>query len=254
MLKAINVQAAGGVGMIVANNVAGPPPGMAGADPTVTIAVLSITQDDGAALKTALTQGAVNARMFRQQDVERDAALDNQIIAHEWGHYLHHRLADCGTQQCGALSEGWGDFTALHMMSREGDNLDGMYSVSVYASRTFGDSAYYGIRRSPYSVDFSKNGLTFKHISDGEPLPPGTLPGGPNSEVHNAGEVWTSMLWEGYVALQKSNPFDRRFRTSPPPHVQLRGRRPADDAARRHLHGAAGRDPRRRRGRPEQAR
>ena len=109
--------------------------------------------------------------------------IDNHIVAHEWGHYLHHRLAECGNQQCGAMSEGWGDFTALHMISREGDNLDGTYAASVYASRAFGDSAYYGIRRNPYSVDFSKNGLTFKHISDGVALPPGTLPGGPNSEA-----------------------------------------------------------------------
>ena len=57
----------------------------------------------------------------------------------------------------------------------------------------------------PYSVNFTKNAYTFKHITDGVALPAvPTLPGGPNSEVHNAGEIWTTMLWEGYVALQKA--------------------------------------------------
>src|SRR6185295_1078583 len=63
----------------------------------------------------------------------------------------------------------------------------------------------FGIRRVPYSVDFTKNAFTFKHIGDGVALPAvPTLPGGANSEVHNAGEIWTTMLWEAYVALQKA--------------------------------------------------
>src|SRR5262249_36615412 len=58
--KARSVQTAGGLGMIVANNAAGTtPPGLGGADPTITIPVMSVTQADGATLKTLLTQGAV---------------------------------------------------------------------------------------------------------------------------------------------------------------------------------------------------
>src|SRR5262249_42055364 len=43
----------------------------------------------------------------------------------------------------------------------------------------------------------------FKHITSGEPLP-NTAPvafGGDNAEVHNTGEVWCTMLWEGYAAM-----------------------------------------------------
>jgi large repetitive protein len=122
------------------------------------------------------------------------------------GHYLHHRLADCGSQQCRAESEGWGDFVAVHMMSREGDDLDGAYSASTYAGGADPNATYFGIRRVPYSVDFTKNALTLRHISDGEALPvgPPTQPFGVNSEVHNAGEVWATMLWEAYIALQKA--------------------------------------------------
>jgi Fungalysin metallopeptidase (M36)/PA domain len=207
VIKAQNAQAAGAAGVIIANNAAGPAPGLGGADPTITIGVLSISLADGTALKTLLASGPVTARLFRLSGVERDSAIDNGIVAHEWGHYLHHRQADCGVQQCRAQSEGWGDFIALHMMSRDGDNLDGTYSASTYAGAGLTpNAAYFGIRRVPYSVDFTKNALTLRHISDGEPLPvgPPTVPGGANSEVHNAGEVWATMLWEGYVALQKA--------------------------------------------------
>ena len=32
--------------------------------------------------------------------VEHDGDLDTSVIAHEYGHYLHHRLSDCGAQLC----------------------------------------------------------------------------------------------------------------------------------------------------------
>ena len=55
--KAAACQAAGAVGVIIANNVAGsPPPGLGGADPTITIPVVSVTQADGATLRAALAK------------------------------------------------------------------------------------------------------------------------------------------------------------------------------------------------------
>src|SRR5262249_205410 len=174
VIKANTVQTAGGAGILVANNVASAnPPGMGGTDPNVTIPVLSVTQADGAAIKMALTQGTVTATMFRQVGTERDGALDNTVVAHEWGHYLHHRLAACGVAQCGGLSEGWADFNALLMMARNGDNLDGTFGVGVYSAISFGDSGYFGIRRFPYSVDQTKNALLLHHIADGQALPTG---------------------------------------------------------------------------------
>ena len=54
-IKAQNVQAAGAVGMIVVDNVAGsPPPNLGGTDPTVTIPSVRITQADGVTFKNAL--------------------------------------------------------------------------------------------------------------------------------------------------------------------------------------------------------
>jgi hypothetical protein len=102
------------------------------------------------------------------------------------------------------MSEGWGDFVALMQLVEAGDNFGGTFATGVYAAAAFGDSGFYGIRRYPYSSNFQKNGLTFKHIGNNIALPPGTAPGFggiPNSEVHNAGEIWTTMLWEAYSNL-----------------------------------------------------
>jgi len=141
--------------------------------------------------------------------VERDGDLDTVIVAHEWGHYLHHRLSSCGTQQCGAMSEGWADFNGLLTILRATDDPHRTYSVGIYAAASFGD-AYFGIRRAPYSVDFSKNGFTFTHIQQSAVLPT-TFPiafGGSNEEVHNAGEIWCAMMWESFVALYDAHGYD----------------------------------------------
>jgi large repetitive protein len=211
--KAEHVQAAGAIGMIVVNNQAGQTPPFLGDDAQreVDLPALSVTLEEGAAIKAELTGGAVTARMQRESSPEIDGALDATLVAHEFGHYLHHRLSDCrGTRMCGALSEGWGDFVALMHALDADDDLDGAYAVAVYATRGLGtDPAYFGIRRVPYSVDLAKNALSYRHMANGELLPDHhpRAGGGPNSEVHNAGEVWASMLWDGYVELQRAHGF-----------------------------------------------
>ncbi|MBC7977096.1 MAG: M36 family metallopeptidase [Myxococcales bacterium] len=208
--KALVAQTAGAVGMILVNNADGSPPGLAD-DATITtpitVAVLSLSKADGTTLKTAIGAGAVSATMKRALGPELEGTLDASVISHEFGHYLHHRLTECNTTFCRAMSEGWADFSALLTLTRKGDDLDKAYPMAVYSTQGFaGDPVYFGIRRAPYSVNPAINGLTFKHMADETPSPT-TFPfdaGGPNSEVHNGGEVWASMLWEGYVALQKA--------------------------------------------------
>jgi MYXO-CTERM domain-containing protein len=210
-LKALNVQNAGGVGMIVANNAAmGAPINMAD-DPTITTVIttanMSVGTADGAALKAALVAGPVSVTMKRVLGPELEGTLDASVVAHEFGHYVHHRLSECNSKFCGAMSEGWADFSALLVVSRKGDDFDKAYPMAIYSTQSFpGDPVYFGIRRAPYSVNTAINGLTFKYMADETPNPT-TFPyqaAGPNSEVHNGGEVWASMLWEGYVALQKA--------------------------------------------------
>jgi hypothetical protein len=211
-VKVKNAQTAGAIAVLIANNApAVAAPGMSGTDATVTIPVLSVSQEDGTKLKGEIAAGPVSATLFRQVGVERDGSLDNTVVAHEWGHYLHHRLADCGAGQCNAMSEGWADFNALMLVLRDGDNLDGAYPLSVYASRALAD-AYFGIRRYPYSVNPAMNALSLRHIAKGAALPntPGN-PFGDNFEVHNAGEIWASMMFETYVSLQKARSANMTF-------------------------------------------
>ncbi|MFO0758701.1 MAG: M36 family metallopeptidase [Byssovorax sp.] len=204
--KAQNAQAAGAAGYILVDNQqAGAPPPMGGNPGGVNIPGLSLTLNDGNALKAALRNGTQTATLARTS-VDNDGTLDNTVVAHEWGHYLHLRNVACDTEACGAESEGWGDFIAAMLTLRQGDNLDGVYAMAQYATASFPDAGYFGIRRYPYSTDMSKSPLTFKHISSGQPLPngvPNADNGIDNAEVHNAGEVWAAMLFEAYVALLK---------------------------------------------------
>ncbi len=169
----------------------------------IVLPVLMISYAHGEALKSALTAGSETARLVVSA-AGVQGALDNTVVAHEWGHYLHHRLQHCATHQCAALSEGWADFTALLALGRQGDDPEGTYATGGYSVSHRNYAYYYGVRRVAYSVEPTRNNLSFRHISDGEPLPTDIpLQSIPveNSEVHNAGEIWASMLWEAWVAL-----------------------------------------------------
>ncbi|EPX59891.1 hypothetical protein D187_002635 [Cystobacter fuscus DSM 2262] len=207
-LKVWNAEQAGASGVLILNNTPGdPPPKMSNdnASIVVKIPVLSVTYEDGAALKQAVARQSPLTATLRRAVINRDGTLDNTLVAHEWGHYLHQRLmTSCTSIQCLAMSEGWADFIALHMMLREGDSLEGSYAVAPFASVALGNSAYFGLRRVPYSVNKSINDLRLRHISEGEPLPThhpmaSRVPGNP--EIHNAGEIFASLLFEGYISL-----------------------------------------------------
>jgi large repetitive protein len=214
-VKAQNASAAGALGLVLVNNVAVLPlnPGGTPTAPINTPTVM-ISQAEGATLKAALAGGTVTATLHRVPGVEYDGTVDNTIASHEWGHYLHHRLVQCGSQVCGGMSEGWGDFVGLHLTLREGDDPARTYAASPFAGAAFISAPYFGIRRYPYSTNLAKNPLTFKHIGNANALPDAAVvargPGGAstNSEVHNAGEVWAVTLFEAYANLLAAHPFD----------------------------------------------
>ncbi|MDY0002007.1 MAG: M36 family metallopeptidase [Polyangia bacterium] len=204
--KALRAQGAGARAVIIANNRPGEgPQEMPNEDPplAITIPVVSISYEDGEALKTKLQAGLVSVTLARDPET-RQGALDSGVVAHEWGHYMHLRLVSGQNAQTYAMSEGFADFVAGFMVLREGDDLMGTYATGIYAIWHVANAAYYGIRRLPYSADLAKNALTFRHVSDGEPLPdthPIETNTAPNSEVHNAGEIWGTVMHDLYIAL-----------------------------------------------------
>ncbi len=226
-IKAKNAQLAGAIGTIIANNGAGPAPGLGGTDATVLIPTMSISLDTANAWKAEVANNGstVSVEMKRTPNLDRDGTLDNAIVAHEWGHYISNRLVGNSNgltnNQGRSMGEGWADFHALLMMVRDedrnspgNDQFQGVYAMAGYTQSGGANSGhYYGIRRLPLSTDFNKNALTFKHFANGNPLPnthpidTGTINGRGNSQVHNGGEVWSTMLWECYASLLNAHPF-----------------------------------------------
>jgi hypothetical protein len=188
-----------------------------------TKGVATISWNNAGVIKSTLAGGPVTARLFR--DADRDGTIDNQIVFHEWGHYLSNRLignsTGLNTNHAAGMGEGWGDFNAMMLTVRAEDTatasnatFNGAYALATFATSgvPFTGSAnngyYYGIRRYPYSTDMNINPLTFQHIQDGTPLPVGPpvafgANGATNSEVHNTGEVWAQMMWECYASLMR---------------------------------------------------
>jgi large repetitive protein len=184
--------------------------------------ILTTSWNTGQLIKGQLAMAQpVTARVLKVGD--RDGDLDQQIVFHEWAHYLSNRLIGDANgivnQEGRGMGEGWSDFSAMMMTVRENDtatasdsNWNGAYALATYATSgvpfngTQNQGYYFGIRRYPYSTDMNINPLTFKHIVNGQALPVGPplafgASGATNSEVHNTGEVWTTMMWECYASL-----------------------------------------------------
>ncbi|MBF0418335.1 MAG: M36 family metallopeptidase, partial [Magnetococcales bacterium] len=149
---------------------------MTGTDSSITIPSVLLFKADGDALNALLNSGKnVTMTLSCSQNSDINGALDNLVVAHEWGHYLTERLigngAGLNNNQGESLGEGWSDFVAMLLAVRPetGDNAyRGTYAVAAYSYSNQPEQQpyYYGLRRVPYSIDFSKNALTFKHIEN----------------------------------------------------------------------------------------
>jgi hypothetical protein len=232
VVKAANVQAAGAIGMVVGNVPETPSPATrssmaclgsvcTGSERTLPPSML-VSEPDSDTLRAALAGGGLHAMIRRASAPDRDGAIDNQIVAHEWGHYLSNRLiADANgllSQQSRGMGEGWSDFLSLLLTARPDDSavpsdgsFNGSYPIAGYALGGGGNgpllnsSFYFGIRRVPYSTDLARDPLTLKHVTAGTPITGAPVAfdedGLSDAEVHNTGEVWATMLWEAYAAL-----------------------------------------------------
>ncbi|HSX62690.1 MAG TPA: M36 family metallopeptidase [Tahibacter sp.] len=182
-----------------------------------------------------------------QTRTRRDVSgFDLGVTAHEWAHTMFGRLTVSGYHgQPGAINEGTADFVGLMVTVREQDrhampgepDFSAAYAVGAYmnldydfraddlpaaGSPGYPDNSYYhGIRRYPYSSDFRRNPLTFRHISLDHPVPAGSAPFDwkarslLNAEIHTAGEIWTTALWQcarNVLAAAPSPQFETRKR------------------------------------------
>ncbi|MGR8948078.1 MAG: M36 family metallopeptidase [Gammaproteobacteria bacterium] len=195
--KTANAQAAGAIGLIVANNVAGGVVNMGGQDPALAIPVLSITQGDGGLIKSSLANGISANLVVRER---RDSASDNGIIAHEYGHGLTNRLtggannSNClASSQSRGMGEGWSDWLALVLTASGDDSAIKSRPIATYASGQRRDGP--GIRNYPYTRDMGINPLTFAEISS-------------INQPHGVGEVWAAALWDLYWNLVRAYGFD----------------------------------------------
>lgn len=212
-LKAQFAQENGAIAVLIADNTdQDQPMSMGGYNPSVTIPSVSITKAAGDTLLAAMDDGPVEVHLRRKM-TDRDGTLDNGVIAHEFFHYVSNRLVGDGNglsnQQARAMGEGWSDVAALLLTVREedsqvpgNDRFQGPYGIGLHAT----SNPYFGIRRAPYSTDFSVNPLTFKDIQEGQALPTSAplaygQDGEGNSEIHSAGEIWANTLWEFYASL-----------------------------------------------------
>jgi hypothetical protein len=227
-LKNANAKAAGAIGVLIGNIPTSASPeqiatmGCNGTCDLTLLPSLLVTLTNANAFRSALQNGTVRVLMHRDPQVDRDGTIDNQIVAHEWMHYMTNRLIGDGNglvnPQGRGMGEGWSDFNSMLLTVRPEDtriasnaNWDGAYATAVYATSggtngpILNNGTYYGIRRVPYSTELTRDPLTLKHVTNGVPLVGAPVrvgnDGANNAEVHATGEVWATMLWEAYAAL-----------------------------------------------------
>ena len=167
------------------------------------------------------TRGKMQMYIFTGTNPGRDGTADADIIIHELTHGVSNRLhgnaAGLNSNMARALGEGWSDFYAHALLSEANDPLDGVYTTGGYVLQNgfgaIGDANYfYGIRRFPKAVMSATGGinnrpfnpLTFadidstqKNTSDGAfPQMTGAHISDTADQIHQAGEIWSSALWE----------------------------------------------------------
>jgi extracellular elastinolytic metalloproteinase len=202
--KVYGAQLGGARGVIIVNNVPGPPIAMGGTDAPgnlITIPAVMVSQADGNVIKSQLLASATiigNLKRDNPPAPKRDGDVDNGVMSHEYMHGISNRLTG-GPNDVSSLGgaeqggEGWSDFAGLYMTLRTNDLTapTSGHPNGVLPVRSIGNYVTYqpyngrGIREYPYSTDMSVNPATFAYVKRPD-----------YSETHSVGFVWCSMLYE----------------------------------------------------------
>lgn len=140
------------------------------------------------------SQPRMQMYVWNTSNPNRDGDLDADVIVHEYGHGVSTRLTggpsnsnSLNAQQSGGMAEGWSDWWSMMFTMKPTDTATSARSLAVYA---YGSN----LRRQPYSYDLNVDSITFDAYNGGFP----------NNEVHNAGEIWASALWDfTWLLIQK---------------------------------------------------
>lgn len=167
---------------------------MAGADATITIPAVSMSQVDGEALISAMSSGVVNVSLSSMEIyVNGDGDFDNGIIAHEYTHGISGRLVGggAGLNSSEQPGEGWSDWAWLMMQIKAGDTRNDNRGIGTYAMNQPNDGL--GIRNYKYSTNMTVNPHTFASTNamwytDAD--------GFDQINVHAVGSVWCVILWD----------------------------------------------------------
>jgi extracellular elastinolytic metalloproteinase len=193
VIKVKNAQNAGALAVIVANNVAGLPITMGGADPTIIIPSVMVSLDNANLLRANLPLVAT-IRPDPTRSINRDSDLDAGVIAHEYGHGISNRLTggpanvSC-LQNAEQMGEGWSDWFAMTSTTHPSDTATTPRGVGTYVIYEPADGR--GIRPTQYTTDMSVNPSTYASVADVVNI----------SQPHGIGYVWNTMLWEVYWNL-----------------------------------------------------
>lgn len=177
-------------------------------------------------------RGVMQMYIWTGPTPDYDGTTDAEVIVHEVTHGTSNRLHGNGSGlggMGGMMGEGWSDWYGHAMLSEPTDPINGIYTTGGYATFMLGGfqaNYYYGIRRWPKAViaftggparvdcgnaPCPHNPFTFKHINtncdttlgttttaitSAFPRSPVIATSGSCNQVHNAGEIWSSALWE----------------------------------------------------------
>ena len=197
--KVLNAQNAGATGVVIANNnqdnpteVFGPASGVDG--PSVTIPSVLVGYTSGVALKGLAGTTATVVKVDPAPPMV-DAALDSDIVYHEYCHGLTWRMIGrMSGPLAGAIGEGMSDVCALMI------NSDPLANPPDDVVAEYSASDPRGIRSRPYTG----HPRTYGDI--------GTVPGSP--QVHFDGEIYAAIIWDlmGRFAREQSISYEDGWR------------------------------------------